>query len=292
MEHRNRIGFSCIVMVLFFMMMALPVHTYAVLPSQEVLQQESKPMPNWGKIIRNVAKKISKRPPKINPTPRPIPPKVNSTPRLISPRFINGPIITHDASSALTHELGIVSSGNSFRVGQKTVYNDKDLMKAISEELQIQRAGMSNYSTSLEVECEGLGGDESKVVIGELKAFIKTSVQKLEDFDIENMISQETMINGQKCTRIIIPRKVTKVYAGVELSRMKSAHLKFDVKPTYADKVKQILKSLFKKSGILTQSRLDRALQEAGVPSNAIIHECTTFCFAEIVDREADAQVF
>ncbi len=293
MKPRKNVGFSFIALAFFLIVTVQPKQAYAVLPSQKEMQHELKPMPNWGKIIKEATKKIFKIKPKprpVHPKPnfRPTPPNSSSIP--INIKSMNVPIITHDASSALAHEMGIVSSGNSFRVGQKTVYNDKDLMIAISEELQVQRAGMNKYSTHIEVKCEGLGGARSMVIIGDLKAFIVTSVQKLEDFDIDNMVSIEQMFNGQRCTRIIIPRKVTKIYSEVELSRMKSAKVMFDVKPTYADKVKQILKTLFKKGGILTQSRLDRALKEADVPSNAIIHECTTFCFAEIVDRDVDVQ--
>lgn len=258
--------------LLSIVLLGTPSCSYADSPSFESNVVENKPQPNWGKIIKSVFKSFKKAPKKAPRSAPKINPQIATNPRLP----VVAPIVTHDASTAV-HNLGITASEHSFIIGGKTVNNEEDLLQEISKQIQKKAASFPRNATRIEVMVDGLGGGNEKVQIGTLKSVIKTTAPRMLDFDIDHLTTVITYYQGKTCTKIIIPKKISKV----SMLRLQESDQIFYVETSYCKKIIGVIKKLYKEGGLFTQRRFNNALMEARIPSSAILREYNSFIFAK-----------
>ena len=183
--------------------------------------------------------------------------------------------------STLLQSLDIRETLGGFEIGGDIANTRDEIIQALSKQIKKKHPGQSVDS---KIRFRVYDGElRCRAVLGNLEHYISSSHPNLSCYDFSKAtFTTGNNIMGKTYTTVTIPCKTRKVYAGVHVGRLDDYNLSYDIDDEYLEEVKFVLKNLFKQGGILTRSRLDKALKEANIPSSAISGQCETFYFADL----------
>ena len=167
------------------------------------------------------------------------------------------------------NDIGYVIDGRLIR-------NTDELQEVIRSRLEYE-AVSKELNSEFRFVCYGFEERECRSVLNGVESQIKNTIQiDLSKYDFENATFKN--VDGDETVIITIPYKPQHL---IDFSNAKEVTMEIKTDKKWYGRMMETLKKLFDIGGWLDNRRLDKALKDAEIPSDAIYEQFQSFYFAE-----------